>query len=349
MLDHRRFARFAWRRRSGVILQVRDLSVTFPGPAGRLAAVDKVSFDVREGEFFLVIGESGSGKSLTGAAIVGLTPPSASLSGSIRFKGKEILNRPEAELERLRGDEIGIVPQNPLSAMNPVWPIGDQVVESLVVHGKAERRRAAARAVELLERVRIPDPARVSRAYPHEISGGMRQRAMIAMALACEPSLLIADEPTTALDVTIKAQMLELLAELQRELALTVILITHDMGVVAELADRVLVMYGGRVAEIGPVEQIMTSPAHPYASALMLSGAMAEAPFKSALRAIPGSPPELQARPSGCAFHPRCPGARADCRDVKPELRQIRPSLAACHHPLLAAQAGSDFLGEASS
>lgn len=317
-----------------MILQVRDLRVGFGHGAKRLDAVDGVSFDIAEGEFFLVIGESGSGKSLTGGAIVGLNPPGATVGGSVRFRGQELIGQPEHRLRQVRGGEIGIVYQNPLSAMNPSWPVGDQVAEALRVHGRADRRRAAIRAVELLERVHIPDPVRVAKAYPHEISGGMRQRAVIAMALACDPALLIADEPTTALDVTIKAQVLDLLAELRRDMKLSVMLITHDMGVVAQLADRVLVMYAGRVAELGPAEQILSAPAHPYTEALMLSGGLSEAPFKAPLQAIPGSAPPLTARPSGCRFNPRCPRAADDCRSALPELRPIRSTLAACYHPL---------------
>ncbi|WP_428977739.1 ABC transporter ATP-binding protein [Rhodoligotrophos defluvii] len=319
------------------MLSVRDLAISFDTAVGPLRAVDGISFDVAEGEFFLIIGESGSGKTLTGSAIVGLTPPEARLSGSIRFQGRELLNRPDAELREVRGRDIGIVYQNPLSAMNPVWPVGDQIAEALLVHGLADRKGAAKRAVELLERVHLPDPQRVARAYPHEISGGMRQRAMIAMALACGPKLLIADEPTTALDVTIKAQVLELLAELRDEMGLTVILITHDMGVVAELADRILVMYAGRVAEIGPADALMTAPAHPYTEALMLSGAIAETPFKATLRAIPGAAPGLGGQREECRFHARCPRAEADCRRMKPPLRPLGGGEAACFHPLVEA------------
>jgi oligopeptide/dipeptide ABC transporter ATP-binding protein len=322
-----------------VILQVRDLRVGFGDGPRRRDAVDGVSFDVAEGEFFLVIGESGSGKSLTGGAIVGLNPAGAIVSGSVRFKGRELVGQPERVLRDTRGRDIGIVYQNPLSAMNPVWPIGDQIAEALRVHGQADRRRAAMRAVELLERVHIPDPQRVTRAYPHEISGGMRQRAVIAMALACGPSLLIADEPTTALDVTIKAQVLDLLAELRRDMKLSVMLITHDMGVVAQLADRVLVMYAGRVAEIGPAEEILSRPAHPYTKALMLSGGLSEAPFKAPLQAIPGAAPPLEGRPDGCRFHPRCSRAEGDCRVQTPVLRPVGATIAACHHPLTAARA----------
>jgi oligopeptide/dipeptide ABC transporter ATP-binding protein len=320
-----------------MILSVKDLRIWFGEPGAELTAVEGLSFEVAEGEIFAVIGESGSGKSLTGMSILGLAPATAKAAGSIRFMGREVLNRPESELRRLRGREIGIVYQDPLGSMNPVWPVGDQIAEALRAHGLADRPTAARRAVELLERVHIPDPRRVARAYPHEISGGMRQRAMIAMALACGPKLLIADEPTTALDVTIKAQVLELLAELRREMALTIVIITHDMGVVAELADRILVMYAGKAAEIGAADVIMHHPSHPYTQALMLSAMMSETAPKQALKAIEGTAPMLHAYPPGCRFHPRCPFAEADCRQQVPLLRLHGEVALACHHPLVPA------------
>jgi oligopeptide/dipeptide ABC transporter ATP-binding protein len=322
-----------------MILSVRDLAVGFRRDDRDLVAVDRISFDVEPGETFVIIGESGSGKSLTGMSIAGLQPQTAVVSGSIRFKDRELLNRPDAELRRIRGREIGLIYQDPLGSLNPVWPIGDQIAEALTAHGLAGKADAARRAVAMLDRVHIPDPARVARAYPHEISGGMRQRAMIAMALAARPALLIADEPTTALDVTIKAQMLELLAELKRELSLTIILITHDMGVVAEVADRILVMYAGRIAEIGPAEAIMLRPSHPYTAALMTSAMISEAPPKHDLNAIAGGAPGLGAFPPGCRFHPRCPKAESDCRATEPGKRRLGAVDLACHHPETAAEA----------
>ncbi len=318
-----------------MILSVRDLRIRFGHAAAAPFAVDGLDFDVSAGEIFVIIGESGSGKSLTGLSVLGLLPQGAVASGSIRFDGQELLNQPEAVLRPLRGGRIGVVYQDPLSAMNPVWPVGEQIAEVLRAHGLAGRREAARRSVELLERVHIPDAPRIALAYPHEISGGMRQRAMIAMALACGPRMLIADEPTTALDVTIKAQILELLSELRRELALTVVLITHDMGVVAELADRILVMYAGKVAELGPAAQIMNRPSHPYTQALLFSATMSEAPAKADLPAIRGTAPPIEARPAGCRFHPRCPQAAADCREAAPNLRRLGDVLLACHYPLL--------------
>jgi oligopeptide/dipeptide ABC transporter ATP-binding protein len=318
-----------------MILSIEDLCIGFRQGNRELLAVDRLSFDVNEGEIFVIIGESGSGKSLTGMSITGLQPANAFSSGSIRFKGRELLNRPDAELRKVRGREIGVIYQDPLSSLNPVWTVGNQIAEALSAHGIARGGAAARRAVELLERVHIPDPARVADAYPHEISGGMRQRAMIAMALACGPSLLIADEPTTALDVTIKAQMLDLLTELNRDMSLTVVLITHDMGVVAEIADRILVMYAGRIAEIGDAQAIMREPSHPYTAALMLSATISEANAKEDLLAITGSAPQLGAFPPGCRFHPRCPRALDDCAHVPPELRAAGVSRRACHHPLV--------------
>lgn len=317
-----------------MILSVRDLRVGFRRPGRDLVAVDGISFDVEKGETFVIIGESGSGKSLTGMSIAGLQPPTAFVSGSIRFDGRELLNRRDAELRRMRGREIGLIYQDPLSSLNPVWPIGDQIAEGLRAHGLARGREARERAVAMLERVRIPDPLRVAAAYPHEISGGMRQRAMIAMALVAGPSLLIADEPTTALDVTIKAQMLDLLAELREQLGLTIVLITHDMGVVAEVADRILVMYAGRVAEIGPADVVMQEPSHPYTAALMTSAMISESAPKAELDAIRGSAPAIDAFPQACRFHPRCSKERADCRTVEPPLRQLGEVALACHHPL---------------
>ncbi|MET3578163.1 oligopeptide/dipeptide ABC transporter ATP-binding protein [Mesorhizobium robiniae] len=324
-----------------MILSVRDLAIGFRRPGGELNAVDRISFDVEQGETFVIIGESGSGKSLTGMSIAGLQPQTSFVSGSIRFKDRELLNRPDAELRKTRGREIGLIYQDPLGSLNPVWPIGNQIAEALTAHGLANRADAAKRAVEMLDRVRIPDPVRVASAYPHEISGGMRQRAMIAMALAAGPSLLIADEPTTALDVTIKAQMLELLAELKREMDLTIILITHDMGVVAEVANRILVMYAGRIAEIGPADSIMRRPAHPYTAALMASAMISETTPKHDLNAIVGVAPGLGAFPSACRFHPRCPMVQDGCRTTEPPKRPFGGVQLACHHPIASADAAS--------
>ena len=316
------------------MLEVENLTVSFTGRDGRAVAVDGISFTVAEGETFVIIGESGSGKSLTGMAIAGLTPEGASVGGSIRFAGRDIVGLPDAAMRRVRGREIGIIYQDPLGALNPVHTVGDQIAEALRVQGLARGREAMEAAVALLDRVRIPDPARVAAAYPHQISGGMRQRAVIAMAVACSPKLLIADEPTTALDVTIKAQVLDLLRELKAGMSLTTLLITHDMGVVAEVADRILVMYAGTVVEVGPAQALMDHPAHPYTSVLLASAMMAEAEPQTELVVVPGGTPPLGAMPSGCRFNPRCPLATDRCRAEVPVLRPVGGGEAACHHPL---------------
>lgn len=314
------------------MLNVRDLVVSFDD--GQLMAVDGVSFAVIKGETFVIIGESGSGKSLTGMSIVGLGPQTAKVSGSIKFDGQEMVAASEANLRKIRGREIGIVYQDPLGALNPMHRIGDQIAESLRVHRLASGSKAMERAIELLERVRIPDPSRVAYMYPHQISGGMRQRAVFAMALACRPRLLIADEPTTALDVTIKAQVLDLIRDLQAEFDLTTLLITHDMGVVAEIADRILVMYAGRVAEIGPADQLMDRPSHPYTSVLLQTAIISEAAPRSKLPVVPGGTPALDDMPEGCRFHPRCPHASDICRKTVPPLHSAGSTQVACHHPL---------------
>jgi oligopeptide/dipeptide ABC transporter ATP-binding protein len=298
-----------------MILSVREFSTGFRQGGESLVAVDGISFDVEQGETFVIIGESGSGKSLTGMSIAGLQPTTAFVSGSIRFKDREMLKQPDAELRKLRGTEIGLIYQDPLSSLNPVWPIGDQIAETLTAHGLAGRAEARKRAVEMLERVRIPDPRRVASAYPHEISGGMRQRVMIAMALVAGPSLLIADEPTT-----------------------TIVLITHDMGVVAEVADRILVLYAGRIAELGPADDIMLQPSHPYTAALMTSAMISQTPAKQDLNAIIGGAPGLGSFPTGCRFHPRCPRAQDDCRTIMPPRRKFGTVELACHHPIGAAR-----------
>ena len=319
------------------MLDVAHLTTVFDLPSGPAPAVHDVSFHVSAGETLGLVGESGSGKSVTAMSIMRLVqPPGRIAGGSIRFKGHELLTLPEEEMRRLRGADIALIFQEPMSALNPVFTIGDHLVETLVVHGKATRTAARARAIELLDAVRIPHPAARVRDYPHQLSGGQRQRVLIAMAVACNPSLIIADEPTTALDVTIQAQILDLLREMKALYKLSLLLITHDLGVVAETADRVAVMYAGRVVEHGPVRALLSAPQHPYTQGLLASlpgrprtttspaSALNQAGQPSGpgrrLRAIEGSVPLLNALPPGCAFHPRCPERFEPCaREVPTE------------------------------
>ena len=299
----------------GPLLSVADLRVAFATEEGRLQAVDGVSFDLSPGEVLAIVGESGSGKSVTAQTLIGLTRTRNSrIEGSVRLGGEELLSSGDAEMRRLRGDRIGMVFQDPMTSFNPVYRLGDQVVEAIRAHrpdvSKAEGR---ARAAELFEAVGIPDAERRVDDYPHEFSGGMRQRAMIAMALALEPEVLIADEPTTALDVTIQAQILGLLEQLNRERNLATILITHDLGVVAEMADRLMVMYAGRVVEAGTLEQIFYDPQHPYTWGLLGSLTRIDRPRPRRLPQIAGQPPSLLDLPQGCPFRPRCPHEFSKC------------------------------------
>jgi peptide/nickel transport system ATP-binding protein len=301
------------------LLSVHGLTTGFAAGGTFVPAVIDVSFDVRESETLCLVGESGSGKSLTALSVMGLIqPPGRIASGRIVFKGRNLLELSEREMQRVRGAEIALVFQEPMTALNPVFTIGSQIEETLLVHGRATRRGAKAKAVELLEAVRVPDPAKRVRDYPHQLSGGLRQRALIAMALACEPALLIADEPTTALDVTIQAQILELLRDLQSRMGLALLLITHDLGVVAEMADRVAVMYAGRLVEESPVDPLFSDPKHPYTRGLMES-IPGGAPG-TRLMAIPGTVPTPGTLPPGCCFGPRCPSRFAPCPTAHPGL-----------------------------
>ena len=323
------------------MLEVSHLTTVFDLPGGPVAAVDDVTFDVREGETLGLVGESGSGKSVTALSILRLVqPPGRVASGSVRFKGRELLTLPEAAMREVRGADISLIFQEPMTALNPVFTIGDQIAEALLVHGRATRREARTRAIELLEAVRMPDPASRAGAYPHQLSGGMRQRVLIAMALACKPSLVIADEPTTALDVTIQAQILDLLREMKSAFHLSLLLITHDLGVIAETADRVAVMYAGQIVEQGPVRAIFGTPQHPYTRGLLAS--IPGAGGSSRLRAIEGTVPMIGALPSGCAFHPRCPERFEPCDTVPPPDYVVGPAQTArCHlHSALPVAAG---------
>ncbi len=327
------------------LLKVEHLTTGFPAPAGTLVAVNDVSFSIHQGQTLCLVGESGSGKSLTAFSILRLVPsPGRVLGGSIRFGGRDLLALSEDQMCAVRGADIALIFQEPMTALNPVFKVGDQVAEALVVHGRMGWRAARAEAVRLMEAVRIPDAASRARDYPHQLSGGQRQRVLIAMALACKPALIIADEPTTALDVTIQAQILDLLRQLQAEHGLALLLITHDLGVVAEMADRVAVMYAGRIVEQGPVDAIFASPQHPYTKGLLASlpgpaagqarGAAGSSGGKR-LQAIEGTVPTLASLPRGCAFEPRCAERVAVCREAVPSLVTLGDDRAArCVHVL---------------
>jgi oligopeptide/dipeptide ABC transporter ATP-binding protein len=299
------------------LLAVEHLTTGFDANGRFMPAVIDVSFTVHTGETLGLVGESGSGKSLTAFSILRLVEaPGRIAAGRLLYKGRDLRGLSEREMQDVRGGEIALIFQEPMTALNPVFTIGSQIEETLRVHGRATRRTARARALELLEAVSIPDPARRIREYPHQLSGGLRQRALIAISLACNPSLVIADEPTTALDVTIQAQILDLLRDLQRRLGLALLLITHDLGVVAEMADRVAVMYAGRIVEQAPVRTLFHDPKHPYTRGLIAS--MPGGAPGSRLRAIQGTVPPLGQLPSGCAFSPRCPDRFQPCPIVPP-------------------------------
>jgi peptide/nickel transport system ATP-binding protein/oligopeptide transport system ATP-binding protein len=313
-------------------LSVRGLRTTFPGANGPVAAVDGVDFDVAPGEVLGIVGESGSGKSVTLRSILNLINPPASTSGQVTWLGTDLLKLSESDLRLVRGREIAAIFQEPMAALNPVLTIGVQIEESLEYNLGLSGKAARARAIELLGMVGIPDAAHRLKAYPHEFSGGMRQRAMIAIALAPGPKLLLADEPTTALDVTIQDQILKLLLRLKRELEMAVILVTHDLSVVAQTCDRVAVLYAGRVAETGSVADIFSSSAHAYTLGLLRSVPTGHA-VRKALPSIPGVPPALSDEIAGCRFAPRCRFATDICRDGEVSLREISPGHhSACHH-----------------
>jgi peptide/nickel transport system ATP-binding protein len=315
------------------LLKVRDLVVSFATDQGVIRAVDGVSFDVPKGKTVGLVGESGSGKSVSALAIMGLIPkpPGRIERGSIQLGGQELTQLGEKELRGIRGRRIGMIFQEPMTSLNPVFTVGDQIVEAVRAHRSVSRGAARARAIELLARVGIPAPAERVDAYPHQLSGGMRQRVMIAIALAGEPELLIADEPTTALDVTIQAQILELLSTLQRELSMSVLLITHDLGVVAEHAHEVVVMYAGRVVERSPASALLGEPLHPYTRGLLLSVPSHPANAgRSRLPTIPGTVPDLSQLPHGCRFQERCEYAHDACKLEEPALRGPEGRRAAC-------------------
>jgi len=338
----------------GTLLSVRDVTVRFDTDDGAVHAVDRVSFDLKRGEVLAIVGESGCGKSVTTMSLLGLLPPTANVEGEARFNGgAELIGAPEGELRRIRGREISFVFQDPMSSLNPVFTVERQVGEVLRRHLGMSKAQARERTIELLDLVGIPSPERRVDEYPHQLSGGMRQRVMIAMAIACEPKVLIADEPTTALDVTIQAAVLDVLRELRERLGMAIVLITHDLGVVADIADRVVIMYAGQKVEEAPVAELFAHPQHPYTIGLLgaaprTAGAVlpaggngngahrpsAPARKRSRLVEIPGRVPALHAPPDHCPFAERCPRADDRSRSEVPALETVRPGhLVACFHP----------------
>lgn len=326
------------------LLQIRNLSIRYPTDRGVVAAVSGLDLDLAEGELLGIVGESGSGKSQLLLSILGLSGAGAQLSGSIRYRGQELLGAGNATLNRVRGAHIGMVFQDPMTMLNPYLTIGAQLTEGLRRHRGVTARAARARAVQLLGEVQIAEPERRLRQHPHQLSGGMRQRVLIAMALICEPELLLADEPTTALDVTVQAQILVLLRELQARIGTAIMLVTHDLGVVAQMAQRIAVMYGGRIVEQAPATPLFAGCRHPYTEALQRSIPQLDAPLPARLPSIAGSPPDPAQLPPGCAFTPRCLYAQAICSQQTPALLEIGADhRRACHHPgALGRLAGSE-------
>jgi oligopeptide/dipeptide ABC transporter ATP-binding protein len=315
--------------KNGALLRIEGLQTHFFTEAGTVRAVDGVSLTVRKGETLGVVGESGCGKSVTALSVLRLipNPPGKIVSGNIYLEGRDLLKLPEDEMRKVRGASISMIFQEPMTSLNPVFTVGDQIAEGIRLHQRLSKRESWNKAIEMLRVVRIPDPERRVKEYPHQMSGGMRQRVMIAMALSCNPQLLIADEPTTALDVTIQAQILELLNQLKSELGMAVVLITHDLGVVADTAARVAVMYAGRVVEEAPVMELFTNPKHPYTQGLLNSIPRLEKTERRArLQAIPGMVPDLLDLPRGCKFQARCTKLFEPCSGEEPQLKEIAPN-----------------------
>lgn len=315
------------------ILEIRDLKTYFYTLGKEIPAVDGVSLDVYRGETLCIVGESGCGKSVTVSSIMKLvpTPPGKYVSGKILFEGEDVLKKDRRDMERLRGKEISMIFQEPMTALNPVHRIGAQISESLMIHEKLTKKEALKKSVDMLKLVGVPDAERCAKSYPHQLSGGMRQRVMIAMAFCCSPKLLIADEPTTALDVTIQAQILDLIKKLKQESGMSIIFITHDLGVVAEIAQRVIVMYSGRIVEQGTCEQLFSNPLHPYTKGLLNCIPRVDQKYEE-LEVIDGQVPNPANFPSGCRFHPRCPQCMSICREEVPQIIEIEDGhKLACH------------------
>ena len=326
-----RFGRLAARDSRVALLEVCDLHTSFLMPYGEARAVDGITFTVDPGRTLGVVGESGCGKTMMALSVLRLTPPGSRVTGEITFDGRNLLTLSEAEMRHIRGNAIAMIFQEPMSSLNPVFTVGNQIAEAVRLHQGLSWRAAHAQAIEMLKLVEIPEPERRVNEYPHQLSGGMRQRVMIAMALSCHPRLLIADEPTTALDVTIQAQILDLLAGLQQRLGMALILVTHDLGIVAERADEVAIMYAGRIVERAPVQAIFSRPLHPYTRGLLRSIPKVGAEKARRLEAIPGVVPDLSCLPSGCHFRDRCPKAIARCAAADPLLEELQPGhRAAC-------------------
>ena len=325
---------------AAAVLEIEDLQTHFFTPGGVVRAVDGVSYTVRAGETLGVVGESGCGKSVTALSILRLvtSPPGRIVGGAIRFQGRDLLRCSEKEMEQIRGNDISMIFQEPMNSLNPLFKVGDQISEAIALHKGLTKRQAHTHAIDMLRRVSIPEPEQRANVYPHQMSGGMRQRVMIAMALSCDPKVLIADEPTTALDVTIQAQILDLMREIREDFGTAIVLITHDMGVVAENADRVVVMYAGRKVEEADVDDLFDTPAHPYTKGLLAAiphlddAARADA-GRSRLNEIKGMVPSLAHLPAGCSFAPRCGFASDRCREAYPPLEEFRPRhWVACWH-----------------
>ncbi|MGI9000051.1 MAG: ABC transporter ATP-binding protein [Pseudonocardia sp.] len=337
---------------SEVVLEVADLTVGFPSDDGLVQAVRGVSYGVRRGEVLGIVGESGAGKSVTSLAVMGLLPRSAQVSGSVRFRGRQLLGAADAELNTVRGRNISMIFQDPMTSLNPVYSIGFQVAEAIRAHHSVSKAAARNRAAELLELVHIPNPRQRLDSYPHELSGGMRQRVVIAIAMANDPDVIIADEPTTALDVTVQAQIMESLQTAQQQTGAAMVLITHDLGVIAGQADRVLVMYAGKLVEVGTAEDVFYTPRMPYTVGLLGSVPQLDRPG-TRLISIPGAPPSVLHLPAGCPFAPRCPLVVARCTEKEPVLEPTTgpEHLAACHRSaaLVGAAPGDVFDASASA